>query len=248
MRAARWSSFALAVLSIFLVSIQGGRHPHAVVQLYRLTFNDTPPFGPDEDENGICWCTTHGSEAATSGVMCCESSLISPMEGDGVFRHDGTASVFPASAWCNVFDAQTDFWVEFWFYLDEDGTPTSAYMPQLLKSNCGAAVGSGYGVRIGNSFDNQLILVCDGTTKTYSQGYIDQVWRQYKLHFDLDAGTTKIWRRQAGGNYSVLPQETCDGTGGDTGTPATGFLLRGDSPLDEYGIDDFNVYDEDPGR
>lgn len=214
--------------------------------LYELTFNVNEPWGTEEGVWGLPACTTHGATSTYLVQHRCEEQDEDPQEGDGVFWYSGAGFDVPFyTKWCNKFDGQTEMWVRFWNYVDE--VPGENPNADILRFTNGAGCatigsGSGYSLRLSLADLNWLLLFCDGVGQALY--YTPQTWEEFLMRVNIEDGDIDLWVD----DFTGAPDYTCNGAGGDTATPITGFLFQstGWDQVDEQRMDHIRVYDSDP--
>lgn len=234
---------------MWAVQVWGTAKP---VPVYSLKFNtDAGPFGVGqsgasntiEDGSGdTADCLTHDA-TATNAVFNCQYTAGSPPEGDGVARWDGT--ITQQTDWTGVHAELTDFWVKVWFYIDEAVGQFPVNELISWRKADGAMIGTtGYIVRLRSAASNDFQLVCDAAGETVSSAYADTPgWLEYMFHVNLTDGDIDMWITDLTGP----PDHSCDGLGGDQGTPVVGHRFGAQVTLiDELRWDDYRVFNADP--
>jgi len=211
--------------------------------LYRLTFNNTAPFGTDENASGTNDCTTHGADATDTSKHRCELSSAScpgNPEGDGCMQYNNSAGKTETD-WFAKWTGVADTWVELHvlFYDFSNGNPRTL---DFRNGSSGTGIGTlGYNLTYIDASTNRIDVSCDSLSVQWSSAFVKNTWYQWLIHVNTDDGLIEIFV-----DGSPTAAVSCDGAGGDSATPFDGFLVQSQNAVLLTRLDDIRVYDGDP--
>ena len=211
--------------------------------LYRLTFNDAPPFGTEEDSSSTAACPTRGC-AASGGpgtfLAECAAPCVPVPEGDGAFLGQSATGKSQRS-WFSKWTGVADTWVRVHVQIvdNSDGNP------KILSFRNGAGgdtIGDGYFIRYTNAAANRLLLGC-GTfaTTTWNSAFVSGTWHEWDVHINTDDRLLDVYVDGA-----TTPAASCDQAGSDSGTEVDGFQFEIEDSIIVLRGDDIRIYDGDP--